>query len=193
LLGKILRIDVSGTSAGRNYRIPPDNPFAGLPNVREEVWAYGMRNPWRFSFDSQTGQLWAGDVGASALEEIDLVTKGGNYGWSIMEGTRCTSGNCDRTGLTLPVTEYARSGGNCSVTGGFVYRGQSISALRGAYVYSDFCTGHIWGLRHDGSSVTEEATLIPGAFQVSSFAQGNDGEIYVLGYANAGGIYKLVQ
>jgi glucose/arabinose dehydrogenase len=194
LLGKILRIDVAGTSANRNYRIPADNPFVGRANAREEIWAYGFRNPWRFSFDSQTGQLWAGDVGASAMEEVDLVTKGENYGWNVMEGSRCLSGNsCDRTGLTLPAFEYARAGGNCSITGGFVYRGRAIGALRGAYVYSDYCSGQIWGFRHDGSQATDEATLIQGAFPISSFAQGNDGELYVLGYANSGGIYKIVQ
>jgi glucose/arabinose dehydrogenase len=152
-----------------------------------------LRNPWRFSWDRETGTLWLGDVGQSALEEVDLITKGGNYGWNVMEGSQCLSGGtCDRSGLILPVTDYATDPPNCSVTGGFVYRGQAIAALRGAYVYSDYCGGAIWGLRHDGSRVTEQATLAGGSFPVSSFAQGLDGELYVLQYGSSGGIYKLV-
>ncbi|MPZ48253.1 MAG: glucose sorbosone dehydrogenase [Dehalococcoidia bacterium] len=194
LLGKILRIDVSGSSGDRAYSVPADNPFAGRGGgVREEVWAYGFRNPWRFSFDRQTGQLWAGDVGQNSFEEVDLVTKGGNYGWNVMEGEQCLGGgSCNRDGLTLPVIDYPTSGGNCSVTGGFVYRGNAIPALRGAYVYADYCGGHVWGLRYDGSRVTEEDTLVPGAFAISSFAQTNTGELYVLNYTGSGGIYQLV-
>ena len=193
LLGKILRIDVSGGGSGLPYRIPADNPFVGQGGVRQEIWAYGFRNPWRFSFDRQTGELWAGDVGQNTREEIDLVTKGGNYGWVIMEGNGCVgSGSCDRTGLTLPVHEYRTASPNCSVTGGFVYRGSTVAALRGAYVFGDFCSGIIWGLRYDGGSVNEVAELVRSGLQISSFAQDNQGEIYALAYGSSGGIYRIV-
>src|SRR5262249_16811265 len=134
LLGKILRIDVSGVSGNLKYRIPSDNPFAGATDgSRGEIWAYGMRNPWRFSFDAQTGTLWAGDVGQSAREEVDIVEKGKNYGWNIMEGSGCRGGtsNCNRDGLTPPIFDYPTTSPNCAITGGFVYRGKQIAALEG--------------------------------------------------------------
>ena len=190
LLGSILRIDVAGS--GATYRVPPDNPFVGRQGARGEIWAYGLRNPWRFSFDTATGNLWAGDVGQNAREEIDLITKGGNYGWNIMEGSQCLGGgNCDRSGLILPVIDYPTSGGNCAVTGGFVYHGSAIPALRGAYVYGDYCSGRIWALRWDGTRMTENAQLASTGFGVSSLAQGPDGEIYVLQYGDNGGVYRL--
>jgi glucose/arabinose dehydrogenase len=192
MLGKIHRIDVSKPSGNLPYTVPPDNPFAGRNDARGEVWAYGLRNPWRFSFDMATGQMWAGDVGQNAREEVDLITKGGNYGWKTMEGTQCLSGNsCDRTGLVLPVIDYGTSGGRCSVTGGYVYRGSAIPSLRGAYVYGDYCSGEIWALRYDGAKVTEQAKIAELDGQLSTFAQGPDGEIYALSYANNGGIFKL--
>ncbi|HWC30242.1 MAG TPA: PQQ-dependent sugar dehydrogenase [Dehalococcoidia bacterium] len=131
LLGKLLRIDVSGSSG---YSVPQDNPFVGRQNTRPEIWAYGLRNPWRFSFDRQTGDIWAGDVGQGSREEIDVIVKGANYGWKIMEGTQCLSGdNCNRDGLQLPIIDYSSaSGPECSVTGGFVYRGSRIGGLQGA-------------------------------------------------------------
>ncbi len=131
LLAKILRLDVSGDAA--SYTVPPDNPFVGRTDARPEIWAYGLRNPWRFSFDTATGDLWVGDVGQDTREEVDVVTKGGNYGWSIMEGSQCLGGgsNCDRTGLTLPVYDYANAGQNCAITGGFVYRGKAIAGAAG--------------------------------------------------------------
>jgi glucose/arabinose dehydrogenase len=190
LLGKILRIDVSGESG---YSVPPDNPFAGQGDARGEIWAYGLRNPWRFSFDSATGDLWAGDVGQNTREEVDVITRGGNYGWSIMEGFGCLDGgqNCNRDGLLLPVIDYGRDGG-CSITGGFVYRGAAIPELYGAYVYADYCSGIIWALRYDGTEVTEQAQIAQADFAVSSFAQGDDGELYVLDHSDEGGIYRLV-
>jgi len=191
VLGKLLRIDVSG---GGTYRVPPDNPFVGRPGVRPEIWASGFRNPWRFSFDRETGRLWLADVGQNAREEIDVVAKGGNYGWSVMEGSQCLSGNaCDRSGLALPLFDYARVSPHCSVTGGFVYRGRQVPGLRGAYVYSDYCSGVLWALRERDGVVTEQAEIGRAGFQVSSFAQGNDGELYVLEHAGSGGgIYKVL-
>jgi len=191
VLGSLLRLDVSGGGAG--YSVPADNPFVGQGDARGEVWAYGLRNPWRFSFDAATGDLWAGDVGQNTREEVDLILRGGNYGWPIMEGLDCLDGGsgCDRAGLLLPVVDYANSGGECSVTGGYVYHG-SIAALQGAYVYADYCSGRIWALRHDGSAVSVQAQIAQVDFNVSSFAQGNDLEVYVLEHSGSGGIYKLL-
>jgi glucose/arabinose dehydrogenase len=192
LLGSLLRIDVSGGGAG--YSVPPDNPFVGRAGARGEIWAYGLRNPWRFSFDAVTGDLWLGDVGQNTREEIDLIVKGGNYGWNVMEGFDCLGGgsNCDQGGLLPPVIDYANGGGECSVTGGFVYRGSAIAALQGAYVYTDYCSGKIWALRVDGSQVTEQEQIGQADFRVSSFAQDNGGELYLLDHGDSGGVYRLV-
>jgi glucose/arabinose dehydrogenase len=192
LLGKLLRIDVSGEGG---YRVPSDNPFVGRQDARGEIWAYGLRNPWRFSFDPQTGDLWASDAGQNAREEIDLITKGSNYGWAIMEGSQCLGGgnDCNQNGLTLPVFDYGDEDGNCAVIGGFVYRGQAIAGLRGAYVYADYCSGKLWALRRQGNAASEQGQIAEAEFLISSFAQGNDGEIYGLEHAaSGGGIYKLV-
>ena len=182
LLGTIIRIDVSTLDETGSYAVPSDNPFVGVEDARPEIWAYGLRNPWRFSFDRETGELWAGDVGQNRLEEIDIVTPGGNYGWNIMEGSSCFRGDpCDRDEFVPPVAEYGRDGG-CSVTGGYVYRGSRIPSLVGAYVYGDFCTGNIWALRYDGSSVTEQAQIADTGLQIASFAEGPDGEVYILSF-----------
>ena len=182
LLGTIIRIDVSTLDETGSYAVPQDNPFVGVEGVRAEIWAYGLRNPWRFSFDRETGDLWAGDVGQNKLEEIDVIRPGGNYGWNIMEGTSCfRDAGCGREGLEPPVAEYGRDGG-CSVTGGYVYRGRRIPSLVGAYVYGDFCTGNIWALRYDGSRVVEQTRIADTDLQISSFAEGPDGEIYVLSF-----------
>jgi glucose/arabinose dehydrogenase len=194
LLGKLLRIDVGGRSGNLPYRIPPDNPFVGQAGTREEIWALGLRNPWRFSFDPETRALWAADVGQNTKEEIDVIQKGGNYGWAVMEGFDCLGGgsNCDRSGFIAPVFEYPTGqAGNCSVTGGFVYRGQAIPALRSAYVYGDYCSGRVWALRYDGTRVTEQAQLADGNIMISSFAVDAAGEIYALQHAANGGIFKL--
>jgi glucose/arabinose dehydrogenase len=192
LLGKVLRLDVSG-GASAPYRVPADNPFAGREGARGEIWAYGLRNPWRFSFDPATGQLWLGDVGQNEREEVNIVTRGGNYGWGVMEGTGCLGQRaCDREGKILPVKEY-ETGQNCSITGGFVYRGSAIPALRGAYVYADYCSGRIWALRYDGSSLTADAELIDAPLMISSFARDNAGELYVLAHGDNGGIFKIVR
>lgn len=182
LLGTILRIDVNTLDETGSYAVPQDNPFVGMEGVRPEIWAYGLRNPWRFSFDRETGDLWAGDVGQNRLEEIDVIKPGANYGWNIMEGTSCfRDAGCDREGLEPPVAEYGRDGG-CSVTGGYVYRGSRIPSLVGAYVYGDFCTGNIWALRYDGYQVTQQARIADTDLRIASFAEGPDGEIYVLSF-----------
>lgn len=189
LLGSILRIDVQGASAGAPYRVPPDNPFVGVAGAREEIWAYGLRNPWRFSFDPATGDLWAADVGQADREEVDLVLPGRNYGWNTMEGTNCfLTADCDRTGLEPPVVEYGHGLG-CSVTGGYVYRGAAVPALSGVYVYADFCTGRIWGFRHTDLGVSGPVQLLQAPFQVSSFGTDSRGELYVLGFD--GGVYRF--
>ena len=191
LLGSILRIDVSRASEGERYRIPHDNPLVGVAGARAEIWAYGLRNPWRFSFDRETRQLWTADVGQNSWEEVDLIERGLNYGWNVMEGAHCFSprSGCSTTGLRLPVAEYNRSGG-CSVTGGYVYRLHDIPSLTGAYVYGDFCSGKIWGLRHDGESVTEHMLLTESGLNITSFGQDRSGSLYLL--SRDSGIYRLV-
>jgi glucose/arabinose dehydrogenase len=183
LLGKILRVDVSGSGIA----IPDDNPFVGINGARPEIYAYGLRNPWRFSFDRETGQMWAGDVGQSRWEEVNLVVPGGNYGWSIMEGFYCLSGgNCDEEGLEMPRTVYGQDGG-CSITGGYVYRGQSMPELDGWYVYGDYCSGNIWAL--DTEATTEPVLLAETGLSIPAFAELPDGELLVVTFDNA--IYRL--
>ncbi len=192
-LGKILRLDVEG--AGKSpgvsgYRIPTDNPFVALSSARGELWAYGLRNPWRFSFDPATGRLWAGDVGQAQWEEVDVIKKGGNYGWNVREGDHCFSPSqgCDDQGVEPPITEYSHALG-CSITGGYVYRGKAIPGLAGAYLYADYCSGALWGLRYDGKRVTEQATLAETGLKVISFAQDRDGELYIVA---EDGLYRLI-
>ena len=189
LLGAILRIDVTQAGDGAPYAIPDDNPFVGQSGAHGEIWAYGLRNPWRFSFDSETGDLWTGDVGQNALEEVDVVRRGGNYGWNVMEGSRCfRSSSCNADDFEPPVAEYGRDLG-CSITGGYVYRGQRLPELRGVYLYADYCSGRIWGFRYDGERVTEQAQLARASFQIPSFGEDEAGEVYVLGFD--GGIYAF--
>lgn len=191
LLGSILRLDVAGATENSRYRTPADNPFVGQPGARPEIWAYGLRNPWRFSFDTATGRLWAGDVGQNLWEEIDLIGKGLNYGWNTMEGFHCFSPQtaCDDTGLELPVVEYP-NGADCSVTGGHVYRGARLAALYGAYIYADYCSGKIWGLRQNGESVTEHRLLVHSDVkEITSFGEDLAGNIYIL--SRNEGIYQL--
>ncbi|MBI3744582.1 MAG: PQQ-dependent sugar dehydrogenase [Chloroflexi bacterium] len=192
ILGKVLRIDVNHEESGRKYAIPPDNPFAGAnapPGVRPEIWAYGLRNPWRFSFDPQ-GRLWVGDVGQDRREEIDIVTRGGNYGWNTMEGTLCfnPTANCDQTGLSLPIFQYAHDQG-CSITGGYVYRGSKMPSLRSAYIYSDACSNRLWALRYDGSKVPEQRQIGVGTGSIVSFGEDAAGELYILSFD--GRVYTL--
>jgi glucose/arabinose dehydrogenase len=179
LLGKMLRIDVDRPNGQLRYSSPSDNPFFGATAGRDEIYAYGLRNPWRFSFDRLTGQLYAADVGQGVLEEIDIITLGGNYGWRVLEGTRCTNngpGSCNAGGFIPPILEYNHSGGRCSVTGGYVYRGARGSLPFGSYVYADFCTGEIFLL----SGSTEEE-LLDTNLNISSFGEDEAGEIYVVG------------
>lgn len=184
LLGKMLRIDVDHSSEGTPYGIPPDNPFIGKKNAFPEIWAYGLRNPWRYSFDALTGNLYVGDVGQKAREEIDIIQKGKNYGWNIMEGYICTPGvnpNCQKNGLELPIFDYGRSEGT-TVIGGYVYRGDEIPSLCGIYVYGDFGNGRIWGLRFNGKSVTEHHLLLETRRQISSFGEDENHGLYLVDY-----------
>jgi glucose/arabinose dehydrogenase len=195
LLGKILRIDVRRVDETGNYVVPADNPFVGQSGARPEVWAYGLRNPWRFNFDRLTGALWAADVGQNALEEVDIIRKGGNYGWNIMEGSQCfrdPDNECNQSGLELPVAEYGHGDG-CSVTGGYVYRGKRLPSLYGAYVYGDYCSGKISALRYADGRVTERLMVVlVGSVAISGFGEDQDGEVYVLDHSG-GGIYRLVE
>jgi uncharacterized repeat protein (TIGR03806 family) len=182
LLGAILRLDTDGAAEGAAYAIPPDNPFAGTDQGwRPEIWAYGLRNPWRFSFDRLTGNLWAGDVGQNAWEEIDLIQAGGNYGWNVMEGSHCypPGADCRTDGLIPPVFEYSHDTGR-SITGGYVYRGTRWVRLLGTYVYADYSFRTIWGLRYEDGMVTEHQVLARSPFLVSSFGEDEAGELYVV-------------
>ncbi|MCF2128240.1 PQQ-dependent sugar dehydrogenase [Strepomyces sp. STD 3.1] len=181
LLGKLLRIDPRG---GTPYAVPQDNPFVGDPNARSEIWSYGLRNPWRFSFDAGSGDLLIADVGQSAWEEIDWApadSKGGeNYGWAQMEGTHPFRGGTEPANHVPPIHEYDRNGLGCSVTGGYVYRGQAVADLQGQYVYSDYCDGTLRSLEIENGKVTAEHDLGVNGGEVVSFAQDTDGELYAL-------------
>jgi len=185
LLGKLLRIDVlSGVTP---YTVPAGNPFGN------EIWAYGLRNPWRFSFDRLTRDLYLADVGQDLVEEVNFqpagLGAGTNYGWNVMEGSRCfNSPTCSSAGLTLPVAEYLHGSGDCSVTGGYVYRGAT-AALQGIYFYGDFCSGRIWGLHRTGTGF-ESALLADTTFSISTFGEDETGELYLANYA-AGEIYRI--
>ena len=186
LLGKVLRIDVSGNGG---YTIPRDNPFAGGGGA-PEVYAWGLRNPWRLTFDTATGALWAGDVGQGEWEEVNRVVRGGNYGWSVTEGDACYArSSCDRRGLIAPRITYSHEFG-CSITGGYVYRGAAMPELDGWYVYGDFCSGRVWAI-DAGTDVGAAIPLADTGAQISSFAQDAVGEIYLVTFDNA--IYRLVR
>jgi len=197
LLGKILRIDVDGEAEGEKpYAIPSDNPFADGATAASEVWASGMRNPWRFTFDRETGDLWIADVGQGQWEEVNAepAGQGGrNYGWSIMEGPDCfEADSCDQAGLTLPVTAYEHGQGDCTVVGGYVYRGEAYPGMQGTYIYGDFCTGRMWGL--DAATAISDGTaaavdLLETEIQLSSFGQDEDGELYAVDLRGA--IHRL--
>ncbi|MDQ3460613.1 MAG: PQQ-dependent sugar dehydrogenase [Deinococcota bacterium] len=192
LLGALLRIDVDGEEP---YAIPESNPFVGDETVRDEIWAYGLRNPWRFSFDRATGDLFIADVGQSAREEINFQPAGSsggeNYGWRLMEGSACynPSADCDDGSLTLPVLEYDHSQG-CSVTGGYRYRGAALPGLEGVYLFSDFCSGRIWGGTQDAAGAWSSSELLSTGFSITTFGEDEAGEVYV---ADRGGVlYRLV-
>lgn len=186
LLGKILRIDVLGNTVP--YAIPAGNPFDS------EIWAYGLRNPWRFSFDRANGDLYIADVGENTFEEIDFQPAGSgagaNYGWNIMEGDSCfANSNCSSAGLTLPVAVYQHGNGDCAVTGGYVYRG-SIGALQGTYFYGDFCSGRIWGLKFVGTSWENKLLADNTGLSISTFGEDDGGELYLADYSK-GVIYRV--
>jgi glucose/arabinose dehydrogenase len=189
LLGKILRININSASP---YAIPPDNPFVGQSGRRGEIWAYGFRNPWRFSFDLSTKRLFVADVGQDNWEEVDVVTKGANYGWRIMEGNHCypPGSSCNPSGLTLPIHDYSHSLGE-SIIGGYVYRGSKISGLAGQYVFGDFIGGQIWRLQQISPGVWQRNLLLSTGFLISAFGRDAAGELYVLDYGG-GTIYKLI-
>jgi glucose/arabinose dehydrogenase len=191
LLGKLMRIDVNATSPGLQYRIPPDNPFVaggGLP----EIWAFGLRNPWRFSFDRASGRLFLGDVGEDRFEEIDIIQKGGNYGWNIMEGLHCFNPptGCNMSGLILPIAEYSHAEGD-AVIGGFVYHGSNIPAVQGMYVFADLGTGKIWTLQETSPNVFTRTLVATTGKTISSLGQDQSGELYVVDYGG-GNIYRIV-
>jgi uncharacterized repeat protein (TIGR03806 family) len=195
LLGKLLRIDVDSTSGNLKYAIPADNPFVGQANTRAEIWAYGLRNPWRFSFDKTTGDLWLGDVGQAAWEEINRITRGGNYGWGDMEGDTCYSGrpNCSTAGKVKPVHAINQSTGACSVIGGYVYRGAAYPAVRGKYFFSDYCVSTIKSITLGANSEVNLASHDNVPANLVAFAQDNNGELYALGQSGSAGrnIFKL--
>ncbi len=176
LLGAKLRIDFD---RGDPYAIPPDNPFAA-GGGRPEIYAWGLRNPWRWSFDTASGDLWAGDVGQNRIEEIDIIVKGGNYGWNVREGSEPFRGaRGPGAGLIAPVAEYSHRFG-CSVTGGYVYRGSEIPALAGTYVFGDYCSGRFWGLAPDVGGGRTMAPLFDGHINLSSFGEAHDGRLFAV-------------
>jgi glucose/arabinose dehydrogenase len=184
LLGAMSRIDVD---TGSPYSVPADNPFVGNSSFLPEIFATGLRNPWRWTIDSLTGSIWLADVGDSTVEEVDLIQPGNNYGWPIMEGSQCVSPGCNTAPLTLPVVEHVRpASGFCSITGGHVWRSNRLPALLGSFVYGDFCSSTMWRLVPDGGGWRSEA-LVDNAGGAVSFAQGNDGEVYKLEMFGAAG------
>ena len=195
LLGAMLRIDVSNATITNPYQIPPDNPFYNnSQGYREEIFAYGLRNPWRFSIDPATGWIWTGDVGQGQWEEIDLIVNGGNYGWSMFESFHCYNSPwpctppCDSTGLIMPIWEYNHSVGQ-SITGGYVYRGSTVPELAGKYVYADYVSGRIWTLFYDAIMPTVNSLLMDTNLQISSFGIDQEQELYICAFD--GRIYKF--
>ncbi len=193
LLGSILRIDVD---AGSPYAIPGTNPYRNHPTFREELWNYGLRNAWRFSFDRSTGDMYIADVGQGSREEINFQpaasTGGENYGWNVMEGSQCfNAGSCNQSGLTLPVHDYDHSGGACSITGGLVYRGSAIPALAGTYFYADYCAGWVRSFRLSGGQASDHFDWADLAVNSpTSFGQDAAGELYIVG---SGTVWRIVE
>lgn len=192
LLGKMLRIDVNDTTSSTRYVIPPTNPFYNNPSSgRGEIFCWGLRNPWKYSQDPVTGLIYCGDVGQDLYEEVDIITNGGNYGWRVKEGYSCyNAATCDSTGFTSPIKVYSHSNGQCSITGGYVYRGQRRPELTGAYIYSDYCAGKIRMLRYSNGLVTADSIVSDTAIVISSFGTDKNNELYIAGYSS-GKIYKF--
>ncbi|MFA7250316.1 MAG: PQQ-dependent sugar dehydrogenase [Dehalococcoidia bacterium] len=190
LLATVIRIDVSASSATNPYAVPADNPFVGSDGVLPEIFAYGFRNPFRMDIDPESGEVWLGDVGASSTEEVNRVVAGGNYGWSILEGTRCLdTGDCDTSGLVPPVATYQHTEDSCAVIGGIVYRGDALDHLRGHYLFADFCSGQVFALDTDEDVATPEVIATLKGAPVT-FGRDADGEVLIADYAD-GGIYRL--
>ena len=198
LLGKMLRINVNGTTSTRGYLIPSSNPYVGRTGL-DEIWQIGLRNPLRFSFDRKNGNLWIGDVGQNAWEEIDkgLASSSGpgrgvNWGWRVMEGRHCFNPmtDCNTAGKTLPLVEFDHGNGRCSVTGGYAYRGTAIPTLVGAYVFADYCSGEIWWIPANATSLSSRQILLDAPFNISSFGENAAGELYVLDHG--GSMYGVV-
>lgn len=197
MLGKILRLDVDHEANGNHYAIPSDNPFAAnTQGFKKEIYAYGLRNTWKFSFDHVTGKLWAADVGQNVYEEVDTISNGGNYGWNIMEGYHCYpsgSFDCDSTGLIPPIWEYPHTNSNVSITGGYVYRGTMIPSLVGKYIYGDYGSGRVWALTANSSPATNQLLVDKqnSTLQLSGFSEDENHEIYFVCIGN-GKLYKLI-
>ena len=178
---------------GTPYAIPADNPFAqSSGGERPEIYAWGFRNPWRWSFDRSTARLWLGDVGQGAWEEVDIVDIGQNYGWNQREGAHCfpPGVSCSTAGLIDPTAEYFQDNGRCSITGGYVYRGLQVPDLQGVYLYGDFCSGTLWGLREVEQGAALNQVVIESGLNITSFGEGVDGELYVVD--RGGGLYRIV-
>ena len=196
-LGKILRIEVDPNyiAEGETYAIPEDNPFVDEEGALPEIWAYGLRNPWRFSFDLETGDMWIGDVGQGEIEEVDYLPidldSGQNLGWNVMEGTACFLGaGCDMSGFLLPVLEYTHGDGSCSITGGYVYRGEDMPDLNGTYLFADFCSGLLWGGGQDANADWVMSEPIGTGMAISSFGEDDAGNLYLTDL-NGGGVYLI--
>ena len=192
LLGSIIRIDIDNPSDGLNYGIPSDNPFIAPFAARDEIYAYGLRNMWRFSWDIETGNLWGADVGQNSYEEIDIIHSGLNYGWNTMEANHCfpTGSNCDPDGFEPPIWEYELYvDGVCSITGGFVYRGVYMPSLYGKYIYGDWCTGDIWALTYSDDGNHSNESLIDTDINITSFGIDQNNELYFMGNES---IYKFL-
>jgi hypothetical protein len=195
LLGKLLRIDTRASSTAQPYAIPPANPFINQSGRRPEIWAYGLRNPWRYAFDAAAGLLYIGDVGEQRREEVDVARvdqAGLNYGWNIMEGTLCfASDPCNSQGLVLPVLDYGHDSG-CSIIGGYVYRGSAIPELQGRYFYSDLCTGFLKSFLYANGAVSEQRSwTVQNVTPVYSFGQDAQNELYLL--SAKGVVYRIVR
>ena len=191
LQGSVLRIDVDHPEPGRNYGVPRDNPFVDRPGARPEIWAYGLRNPWRLSYDQKSGQLWVGNNGQDAWEQVYLIQKGGNYGWSLVEGGHVflEGRQAGPDPILPPAADHPHSEAR-SMTGGRVYRGTRLPELDGVYVYGDWSTGHVWGIRHDGKKATWHRELVDTPFNITGFGTDHAGELYIIDQTS-GGFYRL--
>jgi glucose/arabinose dehydrogenase len=198
LLGKMLRINVNGSTSTKNYLIPSTNPYVGRTGL-DEIWQLGLRNPWRFSFDRANGNLWIGDVGQGKWEEVDRAIRtsngagrGVNWGWRVLEGSHCYSPStgCSTSGKKMPLLDYAHDAGRCSITGGYVYRGSRIPALVGGYLFADYCTGEIWVVNSVAPPPAPKTLLLDTDMMISSFGENESGEMYVVDHAG-GKIYLI--